>query len=167
MARSGWVATLALLLTLLVAAVPRANAAGTAPGADKRPLYLTIVGTRASQALLPDDLVEAMVREVLTRRHQPAVTVDPKDVPNGVTVLRVMVLVSQEQDAAGVAFAAAATTSLRKRPAAGGPSLALYQGMQQEMVTGPRRDAAVKTLRQRFKKALQKRVADALKARSG
>ena len=140
--------------------------AGSAAGSD-RPLYLDIVGTQTGQAVLPDDLVEAMAREVLSQSGQAVLTVDDHNLPDGVRVLRIMILVSESQDATGTAIAAAATTSLLHTPTGSDGDTAtrsLYQGMQQEMATGPDEADAEDALRARFKTELQTRIRAAMSA---
>ncbi|KEZ77601.1 hypothetical protein [Salinisphaera hydrothermalis] len=163
-----------LLAGLLVfAALPAANAqtgssASNATGSE-RPLYLDIVGTSTSQAILPDDLIEAMAREVLSQSGQAVLSVDDDNLPAGVRVLRIMVLVSETQDSTGATIAAAATTSLLRTPAedSGDASTrSFYQGMQQEMATGPDEDSAETALRARFKTELQARIRAAISAGS-
>ncbi|MGB7757588.1 MAG: hypothetical protein WBL23_16155 [Salinisphaera sp.] len=164
------IAMLAGALALIVAptAFAQVNGGGTNDAsASDRPLYLDIVGTQAGQAILPDDLIEAMAREVLSQSGQAVLTVDDANLPDGVRVLRIMVLVSESQDATGTAIAAAASTSLLHTPADGSGGAAarsLYQGMQQEMATGPSEADAEDALRARFKTELQKRIRAAMSA---
>lgn len=166
---------MALVVLLVIALVPAAVAqpsrddqrASSSAATSGRPLYLDIVGTQTGQAVLPDDLIEAMAREVLSQTGQAVITVGDDSLPDGVRVLRIMVLVSESQDATGTAVAAAASTSLLHTPAGGSDDTAtrsLYQGMQQEMATGPNETDAENALRARFKTELQKRIRAAMSA---
>lgn len=155
-----------LVFVVAPAALAQANGGGTSgAAASDRPLYLDIVGTQTGQAILPDDLIEAMAREVLSQNGQAVLTVDDDNLPDGVRVLRIMVLVSESHDATGTAMAAAASTSLLHTPAGGSGDTAarsLYQGMQQEMATGPNEADAEDALRASFKTELQKRIRAAM-----
>ncbi|WP_423823649.1 hypothetical protein V5738_06655 [Salinisphaera sp. SPP-AMP-43] len=151
-----------VVLALVVGAAGAAPAAEDTTGDISRPLYLEIRGTAESQAVLPDDLIEAMAREVISPTGRAVLTTDDDALPAGVQVLRLMVLVSQQSDEAGAAMSAAATTSLLVMPAEGGSARLVYQGMQQELATGPSRQVAAHTLRDHFKQALQQRVRAAL-----
>ncbi|HET7315030.1 hypothetical protein [Salinisphaera sp.] len=152
---------------LILRGAASAAPARAADAAGGRPLYLDIVGTQASQAVLPDDLIAAMAREVLSQSGRAVIGVGDGNPPSGVRVLRIMVLVSESQDATGTVIAAAATTSLLHTPAGGSGDTAtrsLYQGMQQEMATGPDENSVQDALRGLFKTELQKRIRAALSA---
>lgn len=132
--------------------------------AAKRPLYLEIIGPKEGAPALTNDLVEAMAREALAGRQQPAITVNAHaDLPAGVRVLRIMVLLSKHVDTTGTVYAAAANTTLFATPTPSERANALYyQGMQQTLATGPAASIAEAALRRQFKSDLLARLGDAL-----